>query len=151
MLLGGLLPLATDKSRGLMDINGYRGSNSFILPSTIKSNDFIKLFSLSKFGVCVFNILMGDTTQTHKYIASVYVNNRSQGSYILKSKLLYGTFNGLYAIRDNNNALTFYCKIIEADYPYLAFSFDILPNTWDMSIYGIVDNSVTESDLNLVM
>lgn len=56
VLLGGLLPLATDKSRGLMDINGYRGSNSFILPSTIKSNDFIKLFSLSKFGVCVFNI-----------------------------------------------------------------------------------------------
>lgn len=31
--LGGLLPLATDKSRGLMDINGYRGSNSFIPPS----------------------------------------------------------------------------------------------------------------------
>lgn len=150
--LGGLIPLATKGSNGLMDINGYRGSNSFLVESGVRSNDFIKLFSLSKYRYCIFNIIVGDTSQTHKYIASVYVNNRSNNGYIsVRSKLLYGTLNGLYAKMDNNDELIFYIKIPEVNYPTLAFSFDVLSYSFGMSVYGNIDNSVIESDLNIVM
>lgn len=150
--LGELIPLATKGSKGLMDINGYRGSNSFLVESGVRSNDFIKLFSLSKYRYCIFNIIVGDTSQTHKYIASVYVNNRSNNGYIsVRSKLLYGTLNGLYAKMNNNDELIFYIKIPEVDYPTLAFSFDVLSYSFGMSVYGSIDNSVIESDLNIVM
>ena len=152
MLLGGLIPLATKESNGLMDINGYRGSNSFLVESGVRSNDFIKLFSLSKYRYCIFNIIVGDTSQTHKYIASVYVNNRSNnGSISVRSKLLYGTLNGLYAKGNNNYDVIFYIKIPEVNYPTLSFSFDVLSYSYGMSVYGSIDNSVTESDLNIVM
>lgn len=148
--MGELLPLATAESKGLMNLNGYRGSNSFI-PYDIKSNDFIKLFTLSKFTYCVLNIVIGDTTSVHQNIASVYLNNRCQGSFYIKSKLIYGTLNGLYAIRNDNDDLTFYIKTPMYNYPSLTFSFDILPNEWSIHVYGTIDNSVIESDLNLIM
>ena len=144
------MPMASAKNKGLMNINGYRGSNSFRL-NTIKSNDFVKLFSLSKYAFCVFNIIMGDTTQTHQNIASAYLNNRCQGSLYYRSKLLYGTLQGLYTKREDNDKMIFYLKIPVLNYPTCVFSFQLLPQEWDMSIYGEIDNSVTESDLTLIM
>ena len=133
-----------------MNINGYRGSNSFISYG-FKSNDFFKLFSFTKYSVCIFNIILGNTTSMHQYIASVYVNNRCQGSFNIKSKLLNGSLEGLYARRNDNDELTLYIKVPAVDFPTCTFSFQILPQEWDMSVYGKIDNSVTESDLILVM
>lgn len=149
-LVGGLLPLASVMNNGLMNINGYRGSNSFISYG-LKSNDFFKLFSFTQYAVCVFNIVLGNTSSMHQYIASVYVNNRCQGSFNLERKLLNGSLKGLYAKRNDNNELTLYIKVPTVDFPTCAFSFQILPEVWNMSVYGQIDNSVTESDLILVM
>lgn len=146
----GLLPLATTGKAGLMNINGYRGSNSFTLYG-LKSNDFVKLFSLSKYAFCIFNIIMGNTANLHQNIASVYLNNRCQGNFYYKSKLLYGTLQGLYAKREDDDKMIFYLKIPVLDFPACVFSFQLLPQEWDMSIYGEIDNSVTESDLTFIM
>lgn len=146
----GLLPVASANNNGLMNINGYRGSNSFAVYN-LKPNDFVKLFSLSKYAFCIFNIIMGNTADLHQNIASVYLNNRCQGSLYYRSKLLHGTLQGLYTKREDDDKMIFYLKIPVLDYPTCVFSFQLLPQAWDMSIYGEIDNSVTESDLTFIM
>lgn len=147
--LGELLPMASDKRSGLMGIMQFRGSSSY--SAGIKSGDFVKLFNLKQYMVCVFDVIAGDTTLVHNSIASIYVNNRCSDKFSIKSKLLWGTLTKLYAKMETDKSVTFYIKIPDVSYPSMKLSFSTPMEYWEGNVDISVDNSVTESDLNIVM
>ena len=148
MVVGGLIPEATKTNKGLM--TPYLAGLTVTHSVTVKSGDFVKLFTVRQFGIGTFQLFSGDFVANNPstlYNAFITVNNRSQGNLNLVVMGVKATSATIYAKWNSDNSIDVYVKMPNAAYVICNLSWILQSTSYHFTTKMEIVNSVSETEL----
>lgn len=150
--LEGLLPEATKDKKGLMPINFSKFLIDNIFPN-VERNKLYKAFNLKQYGLGVLVLLYGSVTNKNINTVMFLLNNRSQGSLSVITKKIITTDSSqytIYAKYNSDNSIDVYFKGYNDAYVTLEYFWLIRPESYKVTVYNAVDDTITESNLSAI-
>lgn len=147
-VVGGLLPEASKTNKGLM--TPYLAGLTVTHSVTVKSGDFVKLFTVRQFGIGTFQLFSGDFVANNPstlYNAFITVNNRSQGNLNLVVMGVKATSATIYAKWNSDNSIDVYVKMPNAAYVICNLSWILQSTSYHFTTKMEIVNSVSETEL----
>ena len=147
-VVGGLIPEATKTNKGLM--TPYLAGLTVTHSVTVKSGDFVKLFTVRQFGIGTFQLFSGDFVANNPstlYNAFITVNNRSQGNLNLVVMGVKATSATIYAKWNSDNSIDVYVKMPNAAYVICNLSWILQSTSYHFTTKMEIVNSVSETEL----